>query len=127
MTKLMRGRPRLARSRHEGYQYYAPVNVVRRYGRRVVEKIIDALIDLERKKIGEMKVTATMDAEIYEKRVGDGVFEEAIYYMYSLPVIIHEFYFDSMEDLEKVCEYVYENIVKKKAKKQLKETTSKGR
>jgi len=26
------------------------VNVVRRYGRRVVEKIIDALIDLERKK-----------------------------------------------------------------------------
>ncbi len=117
MPKLMRGKPRLAKSRHEGYQYYAPVNVVRRYGRRVVEKIIDALIDLERKKIGEMKVTATMDAEIYEKNVGGIVFEEAIYYMYSLPVITHEFYFNSMEDLEKVCEYIYENIVKKRMRK----------
>ena len=111
----MKGRPRLARSRHEGYQYYAPVNVVRRYGRRVVEKIIDALIDLERgMKIGRMKVTATTDAEIYEKTVGGIVFEEAIYYMYSLPVITHEFYFNTMKDLEKVCEYIYENIVKKK-------------
>ena len=113
----MKGRPRLARSRHEGYQYYAPVNVVEKYGRKAVEKIIDALIDLERKRIGEMKVTETMDAEIYEKRVGDVVFEEAIYYMYSLPVITHEFYFNSMEDLEKVCEYIYENIVKKRMRK----------
>jgi len=109
----MKGKPCLGRSWNDGKWYCAPVQVVEKYGRRTVAKIADALIEIKGKEVSRIEDESKLEI-VYEKKVASIVFKEVFRLLYSVIDIANFMYFNNMTELEKVCKYVYENIVKKK-------------